>query len=137
MRVVLAHGAFDVLHAGHIEHLRAARALGDRLVVSVSTDEVVARRKPGRPIMGIAERLELLRALGFVDLVWVCPSEDAADAIRLFCPSYFVKGNDYAIQTLSKGERDACREVGAKITFTMTHKKSSTELIERIKGTAA
>lgn len=132
--VILCHGAFDLLHAGHLAHLRAAKQFGDFLVVSVSTDEVVRKRKPGRPIQPIGERVSHLRALGFVDQVWVCTSEDAADAITLFCPSWFVKGNDYSSSSLSAGERLACERVGAKLAFTQTEKQSTTAVIERCKA---
>lgn len=136
MNIVLCHGAFDVLHTGHIDHLRAARELGDRLIVSVSSDETVAKRKPGRPITSIGERVKMLRAISFVDEVWVCTSEDGSDAILLFCPTFFVKGRDYVPALLSEGEIEACRRVGARFEFTETEKRSSTELIERIRSAA-
>jgi len=83
--------------------------------------------------MPVEDRVTLLRSLRFVDEVWVCQSHDGSDAIRLFCPSYFVKGKDYDYPGgLSIGEVSACRMVGALIAFTQTEKKSSTEIIERI-----
>lgn len=106
--------------------------MGDRLVVSVSSDDVVARRKPGRPIMGVGERVAMLRALRCVNIVWVCTSDDASDAIVLFAPSVFVKGKDYEHGGLSHGEKEACRRVGAEIAFTQTKKRSSTDVIRRI-----
>lgn len=132
MITVLCHGAFDVLHTGHLEHLRAARAMGDRLIVSVSTDEVVASRKPGRPIQPIGERVAAVRGCRYVDDAWVCQSDDGSAAILHFCPSLFVKGIDYDASTLSGRELEACRKVGAGIAFTQTLKKSSTDLIARI-----
>lgn len=110
--------------------------MGDQLIVSVSSDETVAKRKPGRPITPIGDRVSMLRALGFVDEVWVCTSDDGSDAILLFCPTYFVKGVDYTPEALSEGERRACQRVGARIGFTQTEKKSSTDLIDRIRSAA-
>jgi bifunctional ADP-heptose synthase (sugar kinase/adenylyltransferase) len=106
--------------------------MGERLFVSVSSDDVVARRKAGRPIMQIGERLAMLRELRCVNHVWVCTSEDASDAIVLFSPSVFVKGKDYEHGGLSYGEKEACRRVGAEIAFTQTRKRSSTDVIRRI-----
>ncbi len=135
MKVILAHGAFDLLHAGHIDHLRAARAAGDRLIVSVSPDSVVRRDKGApRPIQGVGERVRMLRALRFVDQVWVCTSDDASDAIRLFAPDVFVKGRDYINVGPTPHERAAAQAVGCTIAYTQTEKKSTTDLINRCKA---
>src|SRR5918911_5615348 len=69
-RVVLTNGVFDLLHVGHLRYLRAARALGDLLVVGLNDDASVARLKgPGRPLVPQDERAELLAALEPVDYV--------------------------------------------------------------------
>lgn len=134
MRIVLAHGAFDLLHAGHIEHLRAARANADRLIVSVSGDEVIRRNKGGnRPIEPVSDRVKKLRSLRFVDQVWVCTSDDASDAILLFSPDVFVKGRDWIGTGPTQNERTACRRVGCSVAYTQTDKKSTTDLINRCK----
>jgi rfaE bifunctional protein nucleotidyltransferase chain/domain len=132
--IVLCQGTFDLLHEGHRQHLLAAKELGDHLVVAVSSDDVVRERKPGRPIQPIGERVAALRALRCVDEVWVCTSYDGSDAILLFCPTYYVKGNDYSLKTLTPGEINACHRVGAQIIFTNTEKRSTTALIERCKA---
>ena len=68
--IVLTGGVFDVLHPGHIEYLRAAKRLGDILVVHVDTDEFVARRKGiSRPVMPLAMRASVVDALACVDYV--------------------------------------------------------------------
>src|SRR6267142_69539 len=69
-KVVFTNGCFDLLHAGHIDLLRQAHALGDILVVAINTDGSVVRIKgPGRPILGEEERAELLAGLEMVDFV--------------------------------------------------------------------
>src|SRR2546423_3124240 len=68
-RIVFTNGVFDILHRGHVEYLEEARALGDRLVVGVNSDDSVRRLKgPRRPIIGENDRLALVRALARGDL---------------------------------------------------------------------
>lgn len=141
MKVVLCHGAFDVLHIGHLAHFgeasrRVAMETGNdvRLVVSLSADAVVRARKPGRPIHLLHHRMEMVRALRCVAQVYACYSMDGSDAIIDIKPDYFVKGRDYKLDTLSEGERDACKEVGARVFFTTAEKRSSTDIIERLRA---
>src|SRR2546422_5301816 len=69
-KVVFTNGCFDILHTGHIDLLRRARALGDALVVAINTDDSVARMKgQNRPIIPESERGELLAGLEMVDFV--------------------------------------------------------------------
>ena len=67
-KVVLVTGGFDPLHSGHIEYFKAARELGDHLVVGVNSDEWLARKK-GRPFMPFAERANIIKHLDMVDEV--------------------------------------------------------------------
>jgi len=95
-RIVMTNGCFDILHAGHVAHLREARKLGDRLIVAVNDDDSVKRLKgKNRPINTLALRMEVLAALESVDFV-VPFSEDTPE--RLICkilPDLLVKGSDY------------------------------------------
>ncbi|PYX87465.1 MAG: hypothetical protein DMG68_11700, partial [Acidobacteria bacterium] len=69
-KITLANGAFDLLHVGHVRYLRAAKKLGDRLVVAINSDESVRKLKgEGRPLMPEAERAEILAALADVDAI--------------------------------------------------------------------
>jgi len=69
MRTVLTFGTFDVLHVGHVSILERARALGDRLVVGVSSDALNLAKKGRRPVYPEADRLRLIAALRCVDAV--------------------------------------------------------------------
>jgi rfaE bifunctional protein nucleotidyltransferase chain/domain len=129
MRVVQAHGCFDLLHLGHIRHLQAAKAAGDYLVVTVTADRFV-RKGPGRPAFTACERMEALRGLGCVDEVQLSDSPTAADAIRRIRPAAFVKGSDYSEASLDAGERNALQEVGGQLVITQTEKWSSTALLQ-------
>ena len=67
MKVVLAHGCWDILHIGHHLHLEAAKAFGDKLIVSCSSDDEIRKIKPGRPIQNEHVRMKQLSDLRFVD----------------------------------------------------------------------
>lgn len=113
-KVVMTNGCFDILHPGHIRYLEAARELGDWLVVAVNDDASVARLKgTGRPVNGLAQRMEVLCALSAVD--WVVPfTEDTPE--RLICrvrPDVLVKGGDYRPEEVAGGE--CVREAGGEV----------------------
>jgi D-beta-D-heptose 7-phosphate kinase / D-beta-D-heptose 1-phosphate adenosyltransferase len=95
--VVATGGCFDVLHAGHLSSLQAARALGDCLVVLLNSDASVRRLKgPDRPLHTAADRARLLEALGCVDAVAVFEDDDPVDTLRRLRPDVWVKAGDYA-----------------------------------------
>lgn len=95
-KVVLANGAFDLLHVGHVRYLAAARALGDALVVAVNSDASVAKLKgPGRPIVPAHERVELLSHLACVDALLVFDELTVAEVLREIRPHVHAKGTDY------------------------------------------
>lgn len=74
MKTVLAHGTFDILHAGHVRHLERCRELGDRLIVALSSDRMAqARKGGGRPIIPFEQRREVLEANRYVDSVLEAP----------------------------------------------------------------
>lgn len=95
-KIVMTNGCFDILHAGHVSYLKAARKLGDRLIVAVNTDASVQRLKgEKRPIVPEDQRMAVLSALDSVD--WVVPfSEDTPQrVIGEILPDLLVKGGDY------------------------------------------
>ena len=89
MKIVLVTGGFDPVHSGHLAYFKAARTLGDWLVVGLNSDAWLTRKK-GRPFMPIQERLALVGNLGMVDEVIVYNDDDGSscDAIRLLRLSY-------------------------------------------------
>lgn len=88
---VLCHGKFDVLHAGHIIHLRAAKKYGDYLTVSITSSEWLKNK----PVFTDQERLELLFELKLVDEVYICNGPDGVLAIQDTKPHFYVKGIEY------------------------------------------
>src|SRR3954471_14075803 len=114
--LVFTNGCFDLLHVGHTRYLKAARALGDALVVAVNGDESVrALKGPTRPINTEDDRAEVLAALACVDYVTVFHEERVAGVIREVRPHLYVKGGDYTLETLHPDEVAALREAGADL----------------------
>lgn len=136
-RVVFTNGCFDILHRGHITYLSRAKALGDRLVVGVNSDESIRRLKgPLRPINALDDRMQLLAALSCVDHLVAFDEDTPCDLIRALRPDVFVKGGDYT--------RDRLPEVpiveaygGSVRILPLVADRSTTDLIERIRAAYA
>ena len=95
-RLVFTNGCFDVIHLGHVRYLRAARKLGDALIVGLNTDASVRRLKgPSRPVNPEQHRAEVLAALEMVDYVVLFSEETPERLIRTVLPAVLVKGSDY------------------------------------------
>jgi D-glycero-beta-D-manno-heptose 1-phosphate adenylyltransferase len=131
-RVVLANGAFDLLHVGHLRYLEGARAEGDFLVVAVNSDASVRRLKgPDRPIFPESERLELVAALGVVDAAFLFGEDSVADILRRLRPHVHAKGTDYTPDTVP--ERRVAEEVGARTVITGDPKDhASSDILRRL-----
>ncbi|HEY2593484.1 MAG TPA: adenylyltransferase/cytidyltransferase family protein [Chloroflexota bacterium] len=112
-RIVLTNGIFDLLHVGHLRFLRAARQLGDVLVVGVNADSAVL--KPGRPLVPDVERAELVAALEPVDHVVVFAEPTADALLRAVHPDIYAKGADYTPATLP--EAATAEAIGASVAF--------------------
>lgn len=99
--VVATGGCFDLLHAGHITLLRAARGLGDCLVVCLNSDSSVRRLKGvERPLVPEVDRARVLEALECVDAVLIFAEDTPAQALRQLRPHIWAKGGDYALADL-------------------------------------
>ena len=96
-KVVFTNGCFDLLHVGHVRYLREARALGDVLVVGVNTDASVRRQEKGegRPINGLADRMDVLAALQAVDYLVPFDQDTPQTMIEAIAPHILVKGEDW------------------------------------------
>lgn len=128
--VVAAGGCFDLLHAGHVRTLTAARALGDVLIVCINSDESVRRLKgPGRPLVEAAGRAAVLAALGCVDAVAVFAEDTPCELLERLRPDVWVKGGDYAGAPLPE-ERVLARWGGRSVLLPHHPGHSTTRLIE-------
>ena len=100
-RIVFTNGCFDLLHAGHVRYLTAARSLGQALVVGLNSDDSIRRIKgPERPLIPQEQRAELLAALRCVDLVTIFDESDPLALIRVVKPDVLVKGADWAEENI-------------------------------------
>lgn len=116
--LVQCHGCFDIVHPGHIRHLRHAAAQGEKLLVSITADEFV-NKGPGRPMFGHDLRAENMAALEFVDWVIVHHAETATDLLRRVRPDVYIKGAEYATNNDPRfaQERAAVEAGGGRVMF--------------------
>jgi rfaE bifunctional protein nucleotidyltransferase chain/domain len=135
--VVWTNGCFDLLHVGHVRSLRAARALGDVLLVGLNSDVSVRRLKgPGRPLMPASERAEILAELACVDRVVVFEEDTPEAALARFRPDIHCKGTDYAPPHGKPIPEAALVEgYGGRIVYLpLSPGLSTTELLRRIQA---
>ncbi len=131
-RIGFTCGAFDLLHAGHVDYLEKARALCDRLVVAVNTDESVRSYKnPFRPVIKQEYRAKLVAALACVDAVTLMSETRPARLIKALHPDLYIKGGDYQISELKSAP--LVRSYGGECAvIPVEHELSSSAIIKRI-----
>ncbi|HHP7236600.1 MAG TPA: D-glycero-beta-D-manno-heptose 1-phosphate adenylyltransferase [Desulfobacterales bacterium] len=110
MRIVFTNGCFDILHAGHVRYLEAARCEGDRLVLGLNSDRSVRSIKGfQRPIVPEEQRAEVLAALWFVDYIVSFDEPDPGNLIDFLQPDVLVKGADWAEDRIVGADRVKAR----------------------------
>ena len=127
--VVFTNGCFDLLHRGHIEYLREARALGDILIVGLNSDKSVATLKgPGHPLMPHEDRAALLCELRSVSYVCLFDDPSVLGLVRDLLPDILVKGGDYSLDEVVG--KELVEAAGGKVmTLSEWPGMSSSELI--------
>lgn len=132
--VVFTNGCFDILHAGHVRYLGAARELGSCLIVGLNSDQSVRGLKgPTRPINTQDDRAEVLSALSAVDYVVIFEEPTAEKLVANIKPDIYVKGGDYNVKDLP--EAKIVEEHGGKtILIPEVPGRSSSRIIEKITG---
>jgi rfaE bifunctional protein nucleotidyltransferase chain/domain len=135
-KLVATNGCFDLLHLGHVHYLQAARALGDVLLVGINGDQSAAKLKgPGRPLNNERARAEVVAALECVDFVTIFPELRASRFLEATRPAIYVKGGDYATETLNAEERAVLQKIGAEIRILPFNEGYSTSrLIEQLRN---
>ena len=134
-KIVVTNGVFDLMHPGHLRYLRAARALGDALIVGVNSDRSTrANKGPERPITPQDERSEVLAALACVDGTVIFDEETPYDLIAALQPDVLVKGADWAEDAIVG--RDIVEARGGRVVrMNIEPGYSTTRIVERIRQT--
>ncbi|MDX2118310.1 MAG: PfkB family carbohydrate kinase [Planctomycetota bacterium] len=117
-RVVQCHGCFDIVHPGHIRHLRQAKNHGEILLVSITGDRAWTKRQ-GAPLIPEELRAENLAELDCVDWVFIEPAPTALELLQAVQPDVYVKGREYETNNDPRfaAERRAVEEGGGRVVF--------------------
>lgn len=126
MKRIITYGTFDLLHYGHINLLERAKALGDYLIVAISTDEFNSIEKNKKTYFTFEQRKKLLEALRCVDLV--IPEENweqKKSDVHLYKVDTFVMGDDW------KGKFDFLEDEGVEVVYLPRTPEISTTQIKK------
>ena len=124
--IVYTGGTFDMFHSNHVKMIEYAKGLGDKLIVGVSTDELVCSYK-NPPVVPFEERIEIVRALKFPDMVIPQRSLDHTELVQKLYIDAFVIGDDWY------GKYDYLKELGVKVFyFPYGNGSSSTNIKKKI-----
>jgi rfaE bifunctional protein nucleotidyltransferase chain/domain len=132
-RIVFTNGCFDLIHPGHVRCLRAAKRLGDVLVVALNSDASVRRLKgPTRPLVSQRDRCEVMAALEMVDYVTVFGASTPHQLIKQLRPDVLVKGGDWPPDDIVGADVVLARG-GTVRALPYARGYSTSKLVERIK----
>ena len=131
-QVVFTNGCFDLLHAGHVKYLQAARRLGDLLIMGLNSDASVRRLKgPRRPLIAEDERAHILAALDCIDYVCLFDEDTPLELISALKPHILVKGGDYTPEGVVG--KDIVESYGGRVELIpFVDGKSTTNIIEKV-----
>ena len=131
-KVVFTNGCFDIIHAGHIDYLNKAKALGDILIVGLNTDDSVKRIKGDkRPIINQDERAEIISNIKPVDYVVFFDEDTPAELINKLVPDILIKGADWKIDEIAGGET-VIANGGEVKTIEFVNDQSTSQIIDLI-----
>ena len=131
-RIVFSNGCFDILHAGHVQYLDAARNLGDVLIIGLNSDRSVKSIKgPLRPVCAERDRAAVLSALEAVDAITLFEEDTPETLIGMLLPDILVKGADWPVERIA-GAKAVLENGGAVLTVSLLEERSTTGIIETI-----
>jgi len=131
-RIVLTNGCFDFLHAGHLDFLQRARALGDALVLAINSDDSIRRLKGSpRPLISQHQREALLSSMEAVDFVVVFHDDTPHRIIEVLKPDFLVKGSNYTQEEVEGSE--VVERLGGQVRLLpMTYNFSTSDIVTRL-----
>jgi D-beta-D-heptose 7-phosphate kinase/D-beta-D-heptose 1-phosphate adenosyltransferase len=130
LSIVATDGCFDILHVGHLRMLQWAKQQGDRLVVLLPDDASIAVSKPGRPFVGVADRVELVSALKPVDAAGWYQQAELANLYAELRPDVMVNSPEWAGRVVGQAEVE---ESGGRIAlFPIVPGRSTSDIISKI-----
>lgn len=133
-RIVFTNGCFDLLHAGHVTYLEAARKTGDRLILGLNTDRSVrALKGPSRPVIHEADRARVLAALEAVDAVILFDEDTPLRLIDAIRPDIIAKGSDYREDQVVGG-REVKSWGGRVALIDIVPGRSTSNIIKKLGG---
>ena len=132
--IVFTNGVFDILHAGHIDLLEFARSNGDYLILGINNDASVKRLKgPERPVYPLAERIEILSTVMYVDFIIPFAQDTPLELIQsLYRVDVLVKGGDYKPHEVV-GQKEVEETGGKLLLFDFKTQTSTTGILGKIK----
>jgi len=132
-RIVFTNGVFDIVHAGHVMYLEAARAMGDVLILGLNDDDSVRRLKGSdRPVNVQVDRATVVAGLRSVDHVVIFSEDTPLRVIGLLVPDVLVKGGDYTRASIV-GADIVEAAGGSVVTIPLLEGRSTTSLITRVR----
>lgn len=137
MKIVYVIGVFDLFHTGHVELLRRARELGDKLIVAVNGDDMVASYKR-RPFVNEENRLAVIKACKYVDEAFIIRQYDNKEIIKKYNINIIVHGDDWPADSYMEQIRvtpNFLKKYDCELVLLpYTQGISTSELIEKIKS---
>jgi glycerol-3-phosphate cytidylyltransferase len=133
-RVGYAPGVFDLFHVGHLNILRRARAQCDRLIAGVCSDDLVVRLKGRPPVVPLAERLEILRSVRYVDETFVVSVDDKLEIWEEIRFDVIFKGDDWLGTDLWKRLEAEFSKVGVDVVYFPYTAHTSSTLLRQALG---
>ena len=137
MKVVYIIGVFDLFHTGHVELLRRAKELGDKLVVAINSDDIVEQYKR-RPFIDEENRLKVIQACKYVDEAFVIRTFDNKEVVLKYGVSIIVHGNDWVgdsyLEQIKLTPQFISKHQIELIYLPYTKGISTSEIIQKIKN---
>ena len=129
-KIAWTNGCFDFMHAGHVDYLERAKKYGDVLIVGMNSDQSVKRYKGDlRPICSENFRAQVLNALCCVDYIIIFKDKTPIKIIERLKPDFYIKGGDYALDTIDQNERRVVESGGGEIIILPEVEGISTTII--------